>query len=224
MNIIFLTESDPLSFFVQLDRDRNNIEHLMLSDAQLPVNLPKLSSFKISQACIALFMGNYYRAEIIGDKNNKKRVLFVDYGNVEDIDTSELYFINNSLPEQFYTSRRMAFHCRLHGIMPVAFKNAFDPEARKLFSKLTTDQKLFIRFLQQSVKGIYEVTIMLSNGRSVSDILISRGFAVPFKWDIGPSLPLYETLDVLRSDELDHIHPIFTVQLLDSLVQLEQVS
>ncbi|VDK89130.1 unnamed protein product, partial [Onchocerca ochengi] len=220
-----LTKSDPLSFFVQLDRDGNNIEHLVLSDAQLPVNLPKLSSFEISQACIALFMGNYYRAEIIGDKNNnKKRVLFVDYGNVEDIDTSELYFINNSLPEQFYTSRRMAFQCRLHGVMPVASKNAFDPEARKIFSELTTDQKLFIRFLQQSVKGIYEVTIMLSNGRSVSDILISRGFAVPFKWGIGPVLPLYETLDVLRSDELDHVHSIFTVQLSDSLVQLEQLN
>lgn len=54
--------------------------------------------------------------------------------------------------------------------------------------------------------------------------MISRGFAVPFKWGIGPVLPLYETLDVLRSDELDHVHPIFTVQLSDSLVQLEQVS
>lgn len=54
--------------------------------------------------------------------------------------------------------------------------------------------------------------------------MISRGFAVPFKWGIGPSFPLYETLDVLRSDEFDHVHPVFTVQLSDSLAQLERVS
>ncbi|KAM3719792.1 Tudor domain-containing protein [Dirofilaria immitis] len=220
-----LEKSDPLSFFVQLDRDKNNIEHLVLSNARLPANLPKLSSFEISQACIAPFMGNYYRAEITGEQNNnKKKILFVDYGNVEDVDTSELYFINNSLPEKFHTSRRMAFHCRLYGVMPVAFKDAFEPEARRIFSELTADQKLLICFLQQSVKSIYEVSIMLSNGHFVSDILISRGFAIPFKWGIGPSLPLYETLDVVRSDEFDHVHPIFTIQLSDSLVQLERLN
>ncbi|MCP9261337.1 hypothetical protein DINM_004711 [Dirofilaria immitis] len=232
-----LEKSDPLSFFVQLDRDKNNIEHLVLSNARLPANLPKLSSFEISQACIAPFMGNYYRAEITGEQNNnnrckgrkylfalKEKILFVDYGNVEDVDTSELYFINNSLPEKFHTSRRMAFHCRLYGVMPVAFKDAFEPEARRIFSELTADQKLLICFLQQSVKSIYEVSIMLSNGHFVSDILISRGFAIPFKWGIGPSLPLYETLDVVRSDEFDHVHPIFTIQLSDSLVQLERLN
>ncbi|VDM09870.1 unnamed protein product [Wuchereria bancrofti] len=222
-----LEEADPLSFFVQLNRDKNNIEHLLLSDTQLPVNLPNLSSFEIGQACIALFMGDYYRAEIIGEENNKKKILFVDYGNVEYVDASMLYVINNSLPQQFYTSRRMAFHCRLHGVMPVAYKHAFDPEARRLFSKLIADQKLLICFLLQSVKGIYEVTIMLSNGHVVSDILISRisrGFAVPFKWGIGPSFPLYETLHILRSDEFDHVHPVFTVQLSDSLPQLERLN
>ncbi|EJD76035.1 tudor domain-containing protein [Loa loa] len=220
-----LTKADPLSFFVQLDRDKNNIEHLVLSNAQLPANLPKLSSFEISQACIAPFMGDYYRAEIIGEVNsNKRRILFVDYGNVEDMDTSVLYVINNSLPEQFYTSRRMAFHCRLYGVMPITSMHTFDLEARKVFSELTADQKLLICFLQQSVKGIYEVTIMLSNGHFVSDILISRGFAIPFKWGIGPSLSLYETLDVLRSDECDHVNHIFTVQLSDSLSQLEQLN
>nr|CDP97707.1 Bm10348, isoform a [Brugia malayi] len=219
-----LEEPDPLSFFVQLNRDKNNIEHLMLSDTELPVNLPNLSSFEISQACVALFMGDYYRAEIIGEENNKKKILFVDYGNVEYMDASMLYVINNSLPQQFYTSRRMAFHCRLHGVMPVAYKHTFDPDARRLFSELIADQKLLICFLQQSVKGIYEVTIMLSNGRIVSDILISRGFAVPFKWGIGPSFPLYETLHILRSDEFDHVHPVFTVQLSDSLSQLERLN
>ncbi|KAK6103184.1 Tudor domain family protein [Brugia pahangi] len=219
-----LEEPDPLSFFVQLNRDKNNIEHLMLSDTQLPVNLPNLSSFEISQACVALFMGDYYRAEIIGEENNKKKILFVDYGNVEYMDASMLYVINNSLPQEFYTSRRMAFHCRLHGVMPVAYKHTFDSDARRLFSELIADQKLLICFLQQSVKGIYEVTIMLSNGRIVSDILISRGFAVPFKWGIGPSFPLYETLHILRSDELDHVHPVFTVQLSDSLPQLERLN
>ncbi|CAG9534423.1 unnamed protein product [Cercopithifilaria johnstoni] len=218
-------EADPLSFFVQLDRDKNNIEHLILSDAQLPANLPKLFSFEISQACVALFMGYYYRAEIISEENSiKKRILFVDYGNVEVVETSILYVIDKSLPDQFYSSRRLALHCRLHGIMPVASKHSFDPEARKVFSELTANEKLFICFLQQSVKGIYEVTIMLSNGHFVSDILISRGFAVPFKWGIGPSLPLYETLDVLRSDEFDHVHPVFTVQLSDSLAQLERLN
>uniref|UniRef100_A0A0R3S4W9 CCHC-type domain-containing protein n=1 Tax=Elaeophora elaphi TaxID=1147741 RepID=A0A0R3S4W9_9BILA len=220
-----LAEADPLSFFVQLDRDKNKIEHLVLSDAQLPVNLPKLSSFEISQACIAHFMGYYYRAEIIGEESNeKKRVFFVDYGSVKDMDTSMLYVINNSLAEQFYTSRRIALHCRLHGVMPVASRREFDPKARKLFSELTANQNLSICFLQQSVKDIYEVTIMLSNGLFVSDILIVRGFAVPFKWGIGPPLPLYETLDVLRSDECDHVHPIFTVQLSDNLALIEQVN
>lgn len=54
------------------------------------------------------------------------------------------------------------------------FQHTFDSEARKIFKELITNQDLFIRFLQQSVKGIYEVTIMLTNGDFVSDILISR--------------------------------------------------
>ncbi|VDK86417.1 unnamed protein product, partial [Litomosoides sigmodontis] len=228
-----LGDADPSSFFVQLDRDKNIIEQLMLPE--LPADLPKLSSFEISQACIAPFKGCYYRAEIIGEENNtKQRVLFVDFGNVENIETSMLYVVNNALPDQFCISRRLAFHCRLHGIVPVGFQKTFSSEARKIFSELITNRDLSICFLQQSVKGIYEVTITLTNGDFVSDILISRGFdiirmisrgfAAPFKWGIGPSIPLYEALDVLRSDELDHVRPVFTVQLSDSLDQLEQLN
>lgn len=54
--------------------------------------------------------------------------------------------------------------------------------------------------------------------------MISRGLAVPFKWGIGPLIPLYEALDIVRSDDCDHVHPIFTVQLADSLELLEQVN
>uniref|UniRef100_A0A915PD03 Tudor domain-containing protein n=1 Tax=Setaria digitata TaxID=48799 RepID=A0A915PD03_9BILA len=217
--------ADPSSFFVQLNRDESSIEHLILSEAQLPDNLPKLFSFEISQACIAIFMGEYYRAEIIEEGfNNKKKILFVDYGNVEIVSTSGLYLINESLPEQFCALRRMAFHCRLHDVMPVAFKCAFDMEARKVFSELTANEKLGIRFHHQSIKGIYDVTITLSNGRSVSDVLISRGFAAPFKWGVGPLLPLYETLNVLRSDEFAHVQAVFTIQLSDCLAQLEELN
>lgn len=56
---------------MQLDRDETKIKHLMLSHAQLPTNLPKLSSFEISHACVAFFMGNYCRAEIIGEEKDK---------------------------------------------------------------------------------------------------------------------------------------------------------
>ncbi|VDN40626.1 unnamed protein product, partial [Gongylonema pulchrum] len=110
---------------------------------------------------------------------------------MEDISASELHVIDKSLPEPFYTAKRMAFPCRLCDVMPVAGGLYFDAKAREEFSRLTADE-LCVTFLRQSVKGVYEVTVQQKDGRSVADLLISRGFAVPFKWGIGPPLPSYE--------------------------------
>uniref|UniRef100_A0A183ESQ1 Acetyltransf_18 domain-containing protein n=1 Tax=Gongylonema pulchrum TaxID=637853 RepID=A0A183ESQ1_9BILA len=87
---------------------------------------------------------------------------------------------------------------------------------------LTADE-LCVTFLRQSVKGVYEVTVQQKDGRSVADLLISRGFAVPFKWGIGPPLPSYETCSLVRSDDLEHVLPIFTAQLSDHLETVDQV-
>lgn len=44
-----------------------------------------------------------------------------------------------------------------------------------LFSDLTTDQQnMRIRFVQRTVKDVYEVVLETQNGVSVSDILCSR--------------------------------------------------
>ncbi|VDN04042.1 unnamed protein product [Thelazia callipaeda] len=215
--------SDPLSFFVQLDRDKRVINQLILSN-KWPCP-SKLLSFETFSACLAVSQGYYHRAEIVGTEgDNQTKIMFVDTGSVKIVNASELYIIDNSLPKLFYTSRRMAFHCRLHNVMPIGFEHEFSSKARKVFSELTAYEKLSICFLQQSVKGVYEVSVYLSDKRSLSDLLVSRGFALPFKWGIGPHIPLYETLNVFRCDELDYVSRDFTVQLSTNHTLLDQVN
>lgn len=58
----------------------------------------------------------------------------------------------------------------------------------------------------------------------ISFLFFSRGFGAPFKFGIGPPLSLYETSSFCRSDETDHVQPVFTVQLPENLGQIERVS
>ena len=66
---------------------------------------------KVGQPCCSQFSedGQWYRAEILEIKGNNASVLFVDYGNKEDVSISTIKEISSSLIEL----PRLAITCRL---------------------------------------------------------------------------------------------------------------
>lgn len=81
----------------------------------------------------------------------------------------------------------------------VVFQKTFSAEARKQFS-LLAQGVLNICFISKSVSGIYEVTLGLADGRSISDILCERFIflfaACNEQW--GESLGMIDVFLVLR--------------------------
>ncbi|KHN79325.1 Zinc finger protein GIS2 [Toxocara canis] len=149
-------------------------------------------------------------------------VLFVDYGNKEVVSREDIYLIDSALSDVIRNSPRVAFECRLADVMPLRVEESFSAEARKEFSELTQG-KLNICFVQKSSKGVYEVTVVLDDGRSVSDVLCERGYALPLNWR-KKLVPAFEECKVMRSDDMDNVQSVFTVQLLADFGDVEALS
>ncbi|KAF8774277.1 ATP-dependent RNA helicase TDRD9 like protein [Argiope bruennichi] len=89
----------------------------------------------------------YYRVRILEIKSNKVSVFYVDYGNVECIDISELRLIPRSTPDVLHTEC-LAFECHLAEIKPSSYKNPsgqWSPEANMWFKTQVSGQKLFAK-------------------------------------------------------------------------------
>ncbi|VDM39424.1 unnamed protein product [Toxocara canis] len=216
-----LMDASPDSFFVQLVRDQELIEQLALNE--MPSGCAMLDSPQVPMVCMAPFCETFYRAEILTvDKREGCEVLFVDYGNKEVVSREDMYLIDSALSDVIRNSPRVAFECRLADVMPLRVEESFSAEARKEFSELTQG-KLNICFVQKSSKGVYEVTVVLDDGRSVSDVLCERGYALPLNWR-KKLVPAFEECKVMRSDDMDNVQSVFTVQLLADFGDVEALS
>uniref|UniRef100_A0A0M3HFH6 Tudor domain-containing protein n=1 Tax=Ascaris lumbricoides TaxID=6252 RepID=A0A0M3HFH6_ASCLU len=214
-------DTSPDSFFIQLCRDEEVIEKVSL--LEMPAKSRKIDCPQLSMVCMAPFCGSFYRAEIVSIENSERCcVMFVDYGNKEEVSADEIYFIDDTLPAIMRSSPRLAFQCRLSDAMPTGGEKAFSAEACRLFS-LLAQGILNVCFVCKSVSGIYEVTLGLPDGRSISDLLCKRGCAARLNWP-KKSVPIFEECFVMRSDDTDDVEQIFTVQFVDDFHNVEKLS
>ena len=112
----------PGKLWVQLSESLTSLQDIMdkLNSQQGHEGMAPLhaSAFYPGVACCALFSedGMFYRSEIVQATQKAVEVRYIDYGNCETIDPSEVF----SIPPQLVLSPAHAIQCCLDGIKPVS--------------------------------------------------------------------------------------------------------
>ena len=153
--------TDVGNFFLQWEDSTSDLKQLqeeMYGVYQgLKLNEEKLDNPEVGQVCVALFAddGNWYRAKIVAMKQDKARVLFLDYGNLCVVNLSK---VKNLMPN--YSSwQLLAFKSKLHGIDPTAISPA------ALVKLQSISSKPFQCTIKGSQDGVYEVSLTYDDGK-----------------------------------------------------------
>ena len=94
--------------------------------------------------CLAKYHGEWYRAYVTGVSDNTATVLFIDYGNVENVSFQEIAFLPREfaqLPWQaFWTALCLVKPLKGHEHMNANFCSAWLDECRRLIRDLFNDE------------------------------------------------------------------------------------
>ncbi|XP_061891056.1 tudor domain-containing 6 isoform X3 [Entelurus aequoreus] len=151
--------NSPLSFYVQLVRDEDNIFSLVdkLNDS--------LSTPKISLAGVAA--GEVVKAQFAGDSlwyravvrevlsNSMALVEFIDFGNTAQLSTSQIA----NLDKEFVQLPRYSTHCMLSGCGSLELLDAEVVQTLKRDMGSNAEKKLNCQFVQLS-EDVWEVTLV----------------------------------------------------------------
>ncbi|XP_043918559.1 tudor domain-containing protein 6, partial [Protopterus annectens] len=174
---VYLSHTDhPLSFFVQLLQDENEL--LFLADnlnasvskrTNLPGHLCKVGNLVCGEFPDDSFL---YRA-IIKEKYSDSfvSVQFIDYGNEAKIEMSKVYKLDGS----FLSIPQLAVHCRLAGVQNPHISNCWPEGSLTCFEERVKDNRLTCIFWQKS-DGLWEVELVDDKGSintAVNDVLCS---------------------------------------------------
>ncbi|MCJ8743490.1 hypothetical protein PDJAM_G00094650 [Pangasius djambal] len=115
----------------------------------------------------------FYRATVCEVIESKADVFFLDYGNKELVDCSNL----RELPLRYQNLPALAIKCALHGIQPRS--EEWDLNATLFFAKAVVDKVLDVRILAKSQDThLVQVIDSMSDGeKDFSKLLCSAGFA-----------------------------------------------
>ena len=127
-----------------------------VSDHCLMATLP-------GQVCCAKYSVDsaWYRARIISSEGSAVKVLFIDYGNVEDCDADSL----KQLISEFQTTPPLAAECRLQGC------GASSEDLTAKFEALLLDQEIDTQFISTSPP--YQVKLKVEGKDVASEIGLS---------------------------------------------------
>ncbi|KAK3752727.1 hypothetical protein QZH41_018695 [Actinostola sp. cb2023] len=176
---------DPYSFSCQLLQEIPNILELLdelaeeYSDVD-KVDIPLLSS-SAGYPCCAKFYDDdcWYRAVITNSSavaSGSLDVKFVDYGNSQ---TSSLKDVKG-LKDKYLDIPVQAVDCSLYGVRPEGNGADWSPQAKELFSKLTSDKHIIAQICDKSSDGKYQVQLIDMTGdmdMQLDQILIAAKYA-----------------------------------------------
>ena len=170
---VVLHINNPSSFYLT-QVNENSLKELRRISLDMQTRVPtSLEKIVNGAYCIAKYSGDgcYGRAQIIQVLPSKKAVTvrFLDYGNTDDISTSEigeLDPVHSHLPYQ-------AIHCSLDGV--VATSDSWTKGAIDYFNSIALN-KLFMAKKIAEIDGIYSVKLT-SDSIDVAQTLVTKGFA-----------------------------------------------
>ncbi|XP_015430080.1 PREDICTED: maternal protein tudor [Dufourea novaeangliae] len=147
--------NSPSDFFVQLSPDYTALDSIMESIASIYENggeLVKESKIFKGLYCIAQYSEDlrWYRAIVKSVEGNNATVQFLDYGNTETIDFSNIKVIR----KEFLKLPVQAVHCKLFGMKNVTL----DTNETKTFGDKVNGKTFKAEFITEE-NGIYSVLL-----------------------------------------------------------------
>ncbi|XP_036438490.1 tudor domain-containing 6 [Colossoma macropomum] len=168
----------PAKFWIQTQKYADEFDQLMegleelYSDLASPEGLIRKPVPGL--LCVAKSQdGVFYRAAVCKVSNEKADVFFLDYGNTELVDCSNL----RELPLRFQKLPALAVKCALYGIQPSG--ESWDQKSTLFFSKAVLDKVLDVHVLAKcNYTHVVKVIDSESDGeKDLSKLLCSVGFA-----------------------------------------------
>ncbi|XP_039916027.1 tudor domain-containing protein 6 isoform X2 [Hirundo rustica] len=184
VNVILSYVENPSCFWCQLSRNSNDLQVLMdeiqehCKNSSQPHVWPNL-------VCLAQYSEDkkWYRALIVSERicAEKVEVIYVDYGNREQVCLTKLRAIN----ERFLRLEAQAFRCSLYNLIQPNGQNPFawDEEAIQAFrqfvfnSSSDLDLKCTIFALASINRDLFNIVDLITPFQSACQFLTERGVA-----------------------------------------------
>lgn len=176
-------ENGPNLFSVQLKSSEEDLDQMMSDLSNIPLkNLSQKP--QLGMACIARYSEDklLYRAVIMNIMLTECQVVYVDYGNAEQVKYDDIY----EIPQEFLYHSIFAMRFALYGskeLEPVT------PEIKAYFRSLVMDHELQLTVMPVDGPMFLQYCNLFYNGHSVLDLLLNKIRECP---TFAPPLPLVE--------------------------------
>ncbi|XP_078131547.1 LOW QUALITY PROTEIN: tudor domain-containing 6 [Sander vitreus] len=169
--------SDPSQFWIQTQNYANELDQLM--DSMYHLYKDSVTTNLVRNPTVGLYCaakaadGEFYRATVAEVGETKVKVFFVDYGNTEVVDRSNVY----TLFDEFRKLPCLALKCSLAGVRPKDGK--WSQSACKFFIKAVTDKELTVHVMAKYNKGyVVQLTDPQAQGeKDLSTLMCSSSLA-----------------------------------------------
>ncbi|XP_035860984.1 tudor domain-containing 6 isoform X4 [Sander lucioperca] len=169
--------SDPSQFWIQTQNYANELDQLM--DSMYHLYKDSVTTNLVRNPTVGLYCaakaadGEFYRATVAEVGETKVKVFFVDYGNTEVVDRSNVY----TLFDEFRKLPCVALKCSLAGVRPKDGK--WSQSACEFFIKAVTDKALTVHVKAKYNKGyVVQLTDPQAQGeKDLSTLMCSSSLA-----------------------------------------------
>ena len=173
----------PDEFYCHMVKHCNELEEL-IDSLNTAYNKVKPGELELNRlvagiACVAKFSedATWYRAEILEVKQNRKVLInFVDYGNKEEVEVTEL----KQLTQEYCSLPAQAVKCSLHNVKPASA--TWQESDVEKFRELTEDRSLVGQVMNRSNDGCYVIDLNDTDPKAQQNIpekMIADGNARP---------------------------------------------
>jgi len=164
-------------FYIQTATAEPDLAHLEEDMAKLDLDQrqPPSQAPAPDTLCFAKYTvdGTWYRARVVDSKDNKLTVRYIDFGNTERVDLSDIRSLDKD--SNIGKMKPIAIECALAFIEP--HKEKYREEANQAFRDMIEDRD-FIAIYEYSEGGVYYITIEEDEGKSresVNETLLRDG-------------------------------------------------
>ncbi|XP_056449795.1 tudor domain-containing protein 15-like isoform X1 [Gadus chalcogrammus] len=175
---------DPNDFSLRTEKRNGDFEDLMsqMSEhfSQVKLNEQVLKNPQIGKMCCAMYERDmhFYRAVVKQKLDHGAVVLFIDFGNTENVP----YMLIKKIPEKFASQAAFALSCTLCNIMPLT--DVWTSANIQFFKQTVLNKSLMVHVVHQSKYQIV-VDLFTMEGQSdqgITDLLISCKQAEPWRY------------------------------------------
>ncbi|XP_060520924.1 probable ATP-dependent RNA helicase spindle-E [Cylas formicarius] len=169
------------NFWAQNATEETNVYLQQIDEAlNKQVLMQVTETVKLDKIYAARFRedGQFYRCKVLTTGGRVHQIRFIDYGNLQEVQTDELYYVPQR-PQCVIAP--LAFKCELHGVKPTFRFNpsgVWDEEVNTDFKKLTEGILLYGE-VYSVVEDVVELTLYRSENKEISlnQYLLNKHFA-----------------------------------------------